>query len=76
MTQDERWTAHWQEIIDFMEANHRRPSKHREEERHMHNWWKQQKKLLNAGALSADRKERFGEMLSLGAQYHHVNQFQ
>ncbi len=26
MTQDERWIAQWQEIIDFMEAEKRRPS--------------------------------------------------
>lgn len=76
MTQDDIWTAHWQEIMDFMAANRRRPSKHRIEELHMHNWWKQQKKLLNAGFLSADRKERFGQLLALGAEHRHLNQYQ
>ena len=32
MTQDERWRAQWSEVMDFMESNHRRPSKHRIEE--------------------------------------------
>ena len=29
MTQDEMWIEKWREVIDFMEANHRNPSKHR-----------------------------------------------
>ena len=28
MTQDERWLAQWKQIMDFMEKNHRRPSKY------------------------------------------------
>ena len=27
MTQDELWLAKWQEAIDFLETNHRKPSK-------------------------------------------------
>lgn len=54
MTQDERWKANWQEVMDFMEANKRRPSKFVDSERGMRNWWKQQQKLVNAGALKPD----------------------
>jgi hypothetical protein len=29
MTQDERWVAKYNEVVEFIEANHRNPSKHR-----------------------------------------------
>lgn len=32
MTQDERWQENYKEVIDFIETNHRNPSKHRIEE--------------------------------------------
>ena len=33
MTQEERWKANWQEVMDFMEVNKRRPSKYVPEEK-------------------------------------------
>ena len=76
MTQDERWLQQWQTIMDFMEANKRRPSKFVDEEREMRNWWKHQQKLLNAGELNTNRLEKFNELLKLGEKYKHVNQYQ
>ena len=55
MTQDERWLAKWEQIMDFMEEKHRRPSKFVDEERGMRNWWKHQQKLMNAGELKEER---------------------
>ena len=75
MTQDERWLVQWKEVMDFMEANKRRPSKFVYEERGMRNWWKHQQKLLNAGELKPDRIERFNELLKLGERYKYVNQY-
>lgn len=51
MTQDERWLAQWKEVMDFMEANKKRPSKFVDEERGMRNWWKHLHKLFNNGEL-------------------------
>jgi len=48
MTQDERWNLRYQEVMDFIETNHRNPSMHRIEEHNMLNWVKQQRKLHNA----------------------------
>jgi len=76
MTQDERWLQQWQTIMDFMEANKRRPSKFVDEERGMRNWWKYQQKLLNAGELKTNRLEKFNELLKLGEKYKRVNQYQ
>ena len=75
MTQDERWLQQWQIIMDFMEANKRRPSMFVVEERGMRNWWKHQQKLLNAGELKLERVKLFKELLIIGEKYKHVNQY-
>lgn len=38
MKQDEKWQAKYDEVVDFIEVNHRNPSKHRLEEHDMLNW--------------------------------------
>ena len=35
MTQDERWLARYNEVKDFIETNHRNPSKYYDEEKLM-----------------------------------------
>lgn len=75
MTQDEKWTVRYQEVVEFIEANHRNPSKYRIEEHDMLNWMKQQRKLLNAGALKEDRVERFKELMELCDKYRRKNQY-
>lgn len=77
MTQDEKWLIKYQEVRDFIETNHRNPSRHDPEERYKYiNWLKQQRKLLNAGNLKEDRVERFKELMELCDKYRHVNQYQ
>lgn len=39
MNQNERWLTKYNEIMDFMAENHRRPSKYTPEERNNWNWW-------------------------------------
>ncbi len=75
MTQDELWITKWQEIVDFIKTNHRNPSKYIAEERNMRSWFKYNKKLLNAGKLKAERLEKFEELLRLGEENRHINQF-
>ena len=76
MTQDECWLQQWQTVMDFMEANKRRPSKFVDEERGMRNWWKQQQKLVNAGALKEERMEKFKELVEMGEKHKRVNQYE
>jgi len=76
MTQDERWEIRYKEVKGFIEENHRNPSKHRIEEHDMLNWVKQQRKLLNAGRLKAERIERFKELLGIIEENKRVNQYQ
>lgn len=75
MTQDERWMARYNEVMEFMEVNKRRPSKFVDSERGMRNWWKQQQKLVNAGMLKPDRMEAFKKLLEVGEMYRRVNQY-
>lgn len=76
MTQDERWNLRYQEVKEFIETNHRNPSKHRLEEHDMLNWVKQQRKLHNAGKLKPERVERFRKLLELVELYKRKNQYQ
>ena len=76
MTQDDRWLQKYNEVMDFMVKNHRRPSKFVDEERGMRNWWKHQQKLLNAGELKPERIPLFEKLLEMGEKNKHVNQYQ
>lgn len=58
MNQDERWIAKYNEVVEFIETNHRNPSKRRIEEHDMLNWLKANRKALNAGKMKVDRGEK------------------
>ena len=75
MTQDERWQLRYNEVMEFVEAKHRNPSKHRIEEHDMLNWVKANRKALNAGKMKPERVEKFRELLALCEEYRHINQW-
>lgn len=75
MTQDERWTAKYNEVVDFLESSHRNPSRHRIEEHDLLNWVKANRKAMNAGKLKEERVQQFKRLLELMVQYKHVNQY-
>lgn len=75
MTQDEKWMLKYNEVVVFIETNHRNPSRHRLEEHDMLNWVKQQRKLKNKGELKAKRAEMLERLLSLCEEYKRVNQW-
>ena len=76
MTQDERWLTRYNEVKEFIEREHRNPSKYRLEEHDYLNWLKANRKKMNAGQLKEDRLERFNKLLELAEKYKHVNQYQ
>lgn len=55
MTQDERWLTKYNEVVEFINSNHRNPSRHRIEEHDMLNWLKATRKRMNAGELKSER---------------------
>jgi hypothetical protein len=62
--------------MDFMEKNHRNPSRYRLEEHDLLNWMKATRMRMNAGELKEDRVEKFEKLLELGERYKHVNQWE
>lgn len=75
MTQDERWQAKYNEVVEFIKTNHRNPSRHRIEEHDMLNWLKANRKRTNAGDLKPERVEKFNKLLELCEQYKRKNQW-
>ena len=76
MTQKERWLIRYNEVIAFIETNHRNPSRHRIEEHDMLNWLKANRKRMNAGEMKEPRLSRFKELLALIEQYKRKNQYE
>lgn len=66
----------YKEVVDFIQTNHRNPSRHRIEEHDMLNWLKATRKKMNAGELKEDRVELFKKLLELIERYKRVNQYQ
>lgn len=75
MKYDEHWLQIWQQYMDFMDTELRRPSKYYPEERPLFNWMKHNKKLLNKGLLSSQRESLFAQLLVEANQLRHVNQY-
>ena len=76
MTQDERWMVKYIEVVTFIEANKRNPSRHRIEEHDMLNWLKANRKALNAGKMKPERVEKFRKLLEMTEQYRRKNQWE
>ena len=76
MTQEERWLLRYNEVVSFIEANHRNPSKHRIEEHDMLNWVKANRKVMNAGKMKPSRVEMFEKLLALMEENKRVNQYE
>lgn len=75
MDQDTRWLTKYNEVMDFMEQNHRNPSRHRIEEHDMLNWLKATRKRMNAGESKEERVEMFQKLLELVEMYKRKNQY-
>lgn len=76
MTQDERWITKYNEVVEFIETNHRNPSRHRIEEHDMLNWLKANRKRMNAGVLKPERVVMFEKLLGLVERYKRKNQYE
>lgn len=75
MTQDERWIVKYNEVVEFINTNHRNPSRHRIEEHDMLNWLKANRKALNSGKLKDERIDAFNKLLELTDRYKRKNQW-
>lgn len=76
MTQDERWQKRYEEVVGFIKANKRNPSKYVADEKLMVHFLKRGRKMLNAGELAEPRLSQFMELLKLSNKYKRINQYQ
>ena len=76
MTQDERWLVRYNEVKEFIEREHRNPSKYRLEEHDHLNWLKANRKAMNARKMKPERVEKFRKLLELTEQYRRKNQWE
>ena len=76
MDQETRWLTRYKEVMDFMVANKRRPSKYEPEERNSWNWLRHNQKMYSKGMLRPEREEKFRELLGMCERYHHKNQYE
>lgn len=76
MKQDERWNLRYQEVMDFITANHRNPSRHRIEEHDILNWVKANRKVMNAGKMKPERVEAFKKLLEMMEECKRKNQYE
>ena len=76
MTDEERWMRRYQEVVEFINANHRNPSKYDDTERGLYyNWLRHNMKLYNSGGMKTERMAQFKQLLELGEKYKRVNQW-
>ncbi|WP_431356550.1 Helicase associated domain protein [Prevotella communis] len=76
MDQETRWLIRYNEVVEFIQTNHRNPSRHRIEEHDMLNWLKANRKAMNAGKMRPERVEAFGRLLALMEEYRRKNQYE
>ena len=70
-----RWQVRYNEVKNFIEENHRNPSKYRIEEHDMLNWVKANRKVMNAGKMKPERAEAFKKLLEMMEECKRVNQY-
>ena len=75
MDQDTRWLTRYNEVKNFIECEHRNPSKYRDEEKLMVHFLKHTRKQMNQGLLKAERRPLFEKLLELVEKYKRVNQW-
>ena len=76
MTQDERWIVKYNEVVSFIETNHRNPSRHRIEEHDHLNWLKANRKVMNRKKMKTERVEKFRKLLELAERFRRKNQYE
>ena len=65
----------YNEVREYIETNHRNPSRHFVENRNLLSWIKQQRKLMNSGKLKEERIEPFKRLLELIEENKRINQY-
>lgn len=75
MTQEERWLLRYNEVIMFINSNHRNPSKYAPDDRLMVHFLKRGRKLLNKNELKEPRLGLFKVLFEKMEKYRGINQY-
>lgn len=76
MDQETRWLTKYNEVKNFIEREHRNPSKYTEGEKLLVHFLKRGRKLINAGEMKEPRLSLFKELLVLSELYKRKNQYE
>lgn len=76
MTHEERWLTRYKQVVNFIETNHRNPSKYVLERKLLVHFLKRERKLMNVGELKEPRLGMFKELQELSEKYKRVNQYE
>ena len=77
MMQEEKWLAKYQEVVVFIQANKRNPSRYDDTERGRYcNWLKHQRKLYNSGEMKEERRAQFEKLLEMTERVRRKNQWE
>jgi len=75
LMQDTTWHKTYLEVMQFIEANKKKPSKYFLEDHKMFYWIKHNKRLMQRGELPTERIERMEALLQQLAQYKRINNY-
>ena len=75
MIREELWEKNYAAVWQFVQQNHRGPSRHHKEEFRLLNWMKYNRKILNQKQMESGRKEKFQKLQELIHSFHRVNQY-
>lgn len=64
-TNDDRWTANYNELHKYISVHGHLPDKKKVENRGLLNWWKYNKKLIKQGKLSEERLRLMQELSNM-----------
>ncbi len=75
MVRTENWNRKYKVVWDFVTEHQRGPTRHHPEEARLMNWMKYNRKRLNKGLLSPEKKELFIRLRNYISSFCRVNQY-
>lgn len=76
MDQETRWLTRYDEVVAFIEREHRNPSRYDDTERGLYvNWLRHQRKLYNSGEMKEERRMQFEKLLEMTERVKRKNQW-
>lgn len=70
-----RWNAKYLEVWNFIERNHRSPSRHHVDEHLMLNWMKYNRRIFRQNKMTPEMAGKFVLLLELAKKNRKVNQY-